>query len=73
MSKADGTGDTPSEQSHSNTHYSLSVSSGAGHLTVWVSAGPDGPAHQFSSLLLAFDYIERDLAASPPGSGGGLR
>ncbi|OLV19636.1 hypothetical protein BOO71_0002164 [Deinococcus marmoris] len=38
-----------------------------------MSAGPDGPAHQFSSLLLAFDYIERDLAAPPPGSGGGLR
>ncbi|TSA85490.1 hypothetical protein FNU79_09850 [Deinococcus detaillensis] len=71
MSLAD---ESSSWEVHTDTQYHLSVRNQAGRLTVRVSAEPDDAGHVFSSLLLAFDYIERDLAPSQHSrKGAGLR
>ncbi|AZI42279.1 hypothetical protein EHF33_05535 [Deinococcus psychrotolerans] len=74
MSLADESSSSQSVEVHTDTQYHLSVCTQAGRLTVRVSAEPGDAEHIFSSLLLAFDYIERDLAPSQHSrKGAGLR
>lgn len=74
MAGTEGSDSFEAEWDGTDKHYDLSVSTQAGRLTIRVKAGTDGRARFFPSLLLAFDYIERDLAASQlPRSRKGLQ